>query len=472
MDDLRKWLDKVTGAGIVKKLEGVDWDLEMGAITTLNAGQDECHVLLFDNIKGYPSGYRVITGVRDTYDGLATSMYLPTGLSASQLVDIFVKKQVEWESKLEEFPRREVETGSVMENRLKGKDIDLLKFPVPKWHELDGGRYIGTADCIITKDPDTGEINLGTYRVMVQDKKTVSLFILPGKHARMHYEKYHSRGQPCPVAISVGHHPLVFMSACQNLPAGKEYNYIGAVAGGPANIITEEVTSLPIPADAEIVIAGWCPPGKFMPEGPFGEWTGYYASGETPQPIVEVERIYHRHNPIILGSPPTLVAGNAANIQASAKIHSQLLRNGTAGIKRVWLNRAGREFLIIVSMRQMYAGHSRDIGMFVSQNRAISPMGRYVIVVDEDIDATDPQQVLWAVSTRTDPSMSIDIIKRTRSVSMDPMAEKAGGVHFCSRAIIDACIPYERRKDFPAVVKLTPEMENKTREKWGKALGL
>ncbi|MDO8785037.1 MAG: UbiD family decarboxylase [Syntrophales bacterium] len=471
MDDLRAWLKKADKAGIVKKVEGADWDLEIGAITELNLRTNKCPILLFDNIKGYPPGYRVISCPTGSYDALALTMYLPLGHKAPELLDTYVAKQLEWENMLDRFPPKSLNSGIITENCLKGKDIDLFKFPVPKWHELDGGRYIGTADAVITRDPDTGDVNLGTYRIMVQNKNTLSLFILPGKHARMHYEKYHSRGKPCPIAISVGHHPLIYKAACHNLPLGKEYNYIGAVAGESANFITEELTGLPIPADSEIVIAGWCPPDKFMKEGPFGEWTGYYASGETPQPIVNVQRIYHRNDPIILGAPPTVINDPSQGIQPSAKIHSQLLKNGISGIKRVWVNRAGGEFIIIVSMRQQYAGHSRDVGMFVLQNRAQSPMGRYAIIVDEDIDPMDLQQVFWALSTRTDPIMSIDIIKRTRSVSMDPMAQKYPGAHFTSRAIIDACIPYERREEFPALVKLSPELEKKTKERWGKSLG-
>ncbi len=470
MDDLRAWLRKADKAGILKKVNGADWNLEVGAITELNLRTEKCPIILFENIKGYPPGYRIISCPTGNNDALALTMYLPLGLKSDELLDMWVTKQMEWESKLDKFPPKSVKTGDILENHLEGRDVDILKFPVPKWHELDGGRYIGTADAVITRDPDTGEVNLGTYRIMVQNKNTISLFILPGKHARIHYEKYHAKGEPCPVAISVGHHPLIFKAACHNLPPGKEYNYIGAVAGNNVNVITEELTGLPVPADSEIVIAGWCPPNKFMKEGPFGEWTGYYASGETPEPVVEIQRIYYRNDPIILGWSPTAINEPSMGIQPSAKIHSQLLKNGISGIKRVWVNRAGGEFMIIVSMRQQYPGHSRDVGMFVLQNRAQSPMGRYAIIVDEDIDPMNSQQVLWALSTRTDPIMSIDIIKRTRSVSMDPMAQKYPGAHFTSRAIIDACIPYERREEFPAMVKLSPELEKKTKERWGKIL--
>lgn len=472
MEDMRQWLERADKLGFVKKINGADWNLEIGAITTLNHEKEDSDILLFDNIKGYRAGYRVVAGSTSSCDALALCMKLPTGLSMAELLDVYIERQLQWDSKLDKFPFKVVKKGPVMENRHKGKDINLLEFPVPKWHELDGGRYIGTANAVITKDPDTGDINFGTYRMMVQNSNTASLFVLPGKHARLHYEKYHARGKSCPIAISYGHHPLFFKAACVNLPPGKEYNYVGSVAGEPVKVITEEITGLPIPADSEIVVAGWCPPDKLMIEAPFGEWTGYYATKEAPAPVVEIERIYHRNDPILLGNPPTGPLGEpSASIQGSARIYTQLARNGyTAGIKRVWLNRAGREFMILVSMHQMYAGHSKDIAMFLLQNRALSPLGRYVIVLDEDIDPMDPQQVLWAIGTRTDPVISIDIIKRTRSVSMDPLARKPAKAFFTSRAIIDTCKPYEWIDDFPPLVKLSPELEKKTREKWGKTL--
>ncbi len=472
MEDMRQWLVRADKSGFVKKINGADWNLEIGAITTINHDKEDSAILLFDKIKGYKPGFRVVAGSTSSCDALALCMNLPTGLSMAELLDSYIKKQSQWDGNLDKFPFKVVNKGAILENQQKGKDIDLLTFPVPKWHELDGGRYIGTANAVITKDPDTGDINFGTYRMMVHNKNTVSLFVLPGKHARMHYDKYHAKGKPCPIAISFGHHPLFFKAACVNLPPGKEYNYVGAVAGESVKVITEEITGLPIPADSEIVVTGWCSPGKYMPEGPFGEGTGYYATKEAPAPVVEVERIYHRHDPILLGNPPTGPLGEpSASIQGSARIWAQLAKNGISGIKRVWLNRAGREFMILVSIHQMYAGHSRDVGMFLLQNRALSPMGRYVIVLDDDIDPMDPQQVLWAVGTRTDPIQSIDIIKRTRSVSMDPIAQKPAKAFFTSRAIIDTCRPYEWKDDFPPLVKLSPELEKKTKDKWGKTLG-
>ncbi|MBM2832823.1 MAG: UbiD family decarboxylase, partial [Dehalococcoidia bacterium] len=189
-------------------------------------------------------------------------------------------KLPKWEASLEKFKPKIVKTGPILENVLSGKDVDLLHFPVPLWHENDGGRYIGTGDAFITKDPDTGAVNLGAYRVMVCDRKTLTFHIQPTHHGMVHTAKYHARGQAAPMAISLGHHPLFLGISSRRVPEGTEYQYIGAIRGEPVEVIEEEVTGLPIPADSEIVVVGWCPPGKTRMEGPFGEGTGYYGSAE------------------------------------------------------------------------------------------------------------------------------------------------------------------------------------------------
>ncbi len=137
--------------------------------------------------------------------------------------------------------------------------------------------------------------------------------------------------------VSVGHHPLIFAVAACEVPhePESEYHFAGAIREQPIRVIEEEVTGLPIPADNEMVIAGWCPPNKSMVEGPFGEWTGYYASGERLEPIIEVERIYYRSDPIILGSPPDQTPHDYSYFLGL--IRSALLHN--------WLEKVGYRML-------------------------------------------------------------------------------------------------------------------------------
>ena len=127
-----------------------------------------------------------------------------------------------WRDKLKErnqaLPPIEVKTGPVMENIHLGDEIDLFEFPVPKWHELDGGRYIGTGDLVIQKDPDDGWINLGTYRVQAHDKNTATIFMSPGKHGDIIRRKYWDKGQSCPVAVVCGAEPLLLKAGHTTCP--------------------------------------------------------------------------------------------------------------------------------------------------------------------------------------------------------------------------------------------------------------
>ena len=116
---------------------------------------------------------------------------------------------------------------------MSGDAIDVLKFPVPKVHELDGGRFIGTACIAVTRDPEEGWLNLGTYRAMVHDEKSVGLFMSSaGKHGRMHMEKYFKQGKPCPVVLCVGQDPLLLLAAGNPIELGySEYDYCGGIRG-------------------------------------------------------------------------------------------------------------------------------------------------------------------------------------------------------------------------------------------------
>jgi 4-hydroxy-3-polyprenylbenzoate decarboxylase len=186
-----------------------------------------------------------------------------------------------WEKMLDELkliPPVYVEHGPVMENVHTGDEVNVLEFPTPKWHELDGGRYIGTGSMDITRDPDEDWVNLGTYRVMIHDEKRVGFYISPG-----------ARSEPCPVAVVVGSDPLLFIASTLEVPYGmSEYAWAGGLRGRPFEVIKGPVTGLPIPAQAEIVLEGFAYPGEEEMEGPFGEWTGYYASSARPEPVIRV----------------------------------------------------------------------------------------------------------------------------------------------------------------------------------------
>ena len=470
--DLREWLEIVESFGELKKIDGADWNLEMGTLAELVARESKGAVpaVLFDNIKDYPKGYRALFAQNASFKRMAVNLGLPLDQSGLDLVRTFRQKLAVHKP----IPQKVVKKGPILENVLSGKDINLLKFPVPFMHELDGGRFIGTGCLVITRDPEEGWVNLGTYRGMVHDETSMGLYISPGKHGRIMRQKYFDQGKPCPVVISVGQDPVLFMVSGSEVDYGvSEFDYAGGLKGSPIEVIEGKATGLPFPAHAEIVIEGFMRPDDVKKEGPFGEWTGYYASSIRPEPVVRVENIYYRNDPILCcarpGRPPSDYS-LAKCFFKSALIWDQVEKAGVPDVKGVWCHEAGGGRLLnIISIKQRYPGHARQAMLVASQVHAGAYLGRYVVVVDEDIDPTSTFDVLWALTTRSDPVESIEILRRCWSGPLDPRIQP-GKKGFNSRAVIDACRPFEWMKDFPPVAESSPELKEKIRAKWKKVI--
>jgi len=262
------------------------------------------------------------------------------------------------------------------------------------------------------------------------------------------------------------------MAAGLEVPLGiNEYNYTGAIKGSPLRVTESPLHHLPLPADGEIAVEGIVPPDEVREEGPFGEWTGYYASGERPQPVIRVQAVYYRNDPIILGSPPNRPPNDYSYWRAvvrSAILHDAVERAGVPDVRAVWTHEAGGARMFnVISITQRFAGHARMAGFVACQIREGAYAGRYVVVVDDDIDPSNANDVLWAMSTRTNPAEDIDYIRRAWSTALDPMVRPGSEAMVNSRAIIDACRPYEWRHQFPAVAESSPELQAEVLKKWG-----
>lgn len=469
--DLREWLELVEKAGQLRRVKGARAKDEIGPITEMVTRTDEAPVVMFSDIPGYPEGHRVVVNSLANSLRLGLTFGLPTELSR---VEMSMQMGQRLKS-LDTMPPVVVDGGPVTENVLMGKDVDLGLIPVPLWHEDDGGPYIGTGSFDITKDPDTGLVNLGTYRVMAHDKNHVGFYISPGKHGRIHRDKWFARGERMPVAIVCGADPLLFLSGCTEVPLGvTEYEWAGGLRGFPYRVFPGRVTGLPLPADAEIVLEGWAYPDVSQREGPFGEWAGYYASGAREEPVVEVEAMYFRNDPILVGSPPMRPPDEQARFRAflrSALLKDEMEKAGVPGVQAVWAHEVGGTRLFLaVGIRQQYPGHARQAGFVASQCHVGAYTGRFVVVVDDDIDVSDLGHVVWAMSTRCDPAEDIDIIRRAWSTPLDPRIspeDRQRGKFMNSRAIIDATRPWEWRDKFPRVNEAKPELRESTLAKWG-----
>ncbi|MFQ5850317.1 MAG: UbiD family decarboxylase [Candidatus Binatia bacterium] len=467
---LRDWITLCTERGEIRTISGAHWDLEIGALTEMVHARRNAPALMFNTIPGYPENYQVLTNSLGSINRVALATGLPWGLEQRDFME-------QWRMKLRQLSPvdpRFIETPG-WEVSLLGEAIDLFSFPSPKWHEEDGGRYLGTAAVTITRDPETRSCNVGCYRVMVKDRTHLALFIAGGKGGFIHREKFFARGEPCPVAISFGHHPLVFLVGTLLPPEGlSEYSYAGAIMGAPLPVVRGPLTGLPIPADTELCIEGEFIPGEKGSEGPFGEWTGYYASWAREEPLARVKAVYHKKDPIILGSPPSRPPSEttwARNLLRSVELEDQLAAMGIPDIQSAWFHPAGgSRFLLIVSIKQRYPGHSRQTGIAASQCSIGAFMGRIVVVVDEDIDVTDLNEVMWAVCTRCDPVNGIQILRESWSSVMDPVLPP-GSAERNSRIVIDACRPYEWREKFPKVSSAPRALREEMQRKWRHLLG-
>ena len=465
---LRGWLDTVDKLGELERVNGAHWDVEMGAITHMltEKSRGQAPAILFDDAPGYPHGYRTLYGQLSSIKRIALTLGLP--LDYDRKVDIVQRYHARMH-KMNALPPRYVNDGPIFENVIEGDKIDVLKFPVPRHHEADKARFIGTACCVITKDPDLGWYNLGAYRSQVYDGKTVGCQITEGKHGRIHRDKYFARGESMKVVILCGQDPLLFMLASSPLPEVSEYDIAGGLRGEPIDVVRGPYTGFPIPADCEIAIEGETVLRETKPEGPFGEWMGYYSDDTQERPYVRVKTILHRNDPILTCAPqhkPVDETGLLKGIGGAAQIWRALEACGIPDVLGVWNHEAGPATrFTAIQIRQRYPGHARQALHVACACQGGAYAGKWTVVVDDDIDAGDLDQVLWAMCTRFDPNVDIDLVQKAWASKRDPLYLPG---NFNNRILVDACIPYDMKLKgtFPQVVDVSADLRARLRAKF------
>lgn len=471
-EGLRDWLGIVEGWGEVVGIDGAHWDREIGALSQLARTRHQGVALLFDRIPDYEPGYRILVNALGATRRLALTLAVG---EVSTDRDLKEKWWAKWKA-IETIPPRAVKESPLLENRLSGREVDLSRFPAPRWHERDGGRYLGTGCVVVLRDPDTGWVNLGTYRVELQGANRVTCFIGSTHHGFHIRQKYLARGERCPVAIVLGPDPLLFLAASSlGVPPNRsEYDYAGGIKGEPIPVITGELTGLPIPAAAEVSLEGFFLPNENTTEGPFGEFTGYYASGARKEPAVEIQMIYHRSEPILLGSPPTRPPNESTFTNAilrSSSLEEELVAAGVPDVQGAWCHEVGAgRMLIVVAIKQRYPGHAKQALAIATSCYTGVQNGKIVIAVDEDVDITNLEEVMWATCTRIDPKRDVEILGRFPGSLLDPALEPGHG-HYDSRLLIDATRPFEWRDKFAPTVTVDRALVDKVQKRWGHLLG-
>jgi len=235
-----------------------------------------------------------------------------------------------------------------------------------------------------------------------------------------------------------------------------------------------ELTGLPIPAHAEIALEGFISAEEVeIPEGPYGEWQGYYQEGWPRNPVIQIDRVYHRDDPIILGCPqgkPPHEDNRFLAYLRSGLIWDQLEKAGVPNVVNVWSPpEGGNRLMTVVAIEQAYPGHAKQTAHIAAQCAAAVELNRITVVVDHHVDATSLQDVMWAILTRCDPARDVDIIARTKGMRIDvAVSHEDREARLNSRMIIDATAPFELADQRGGGAPVgSPQRSRATREKWG-----
>lgn len=332
------------------------------------------------------------------------------------------------EAQLHPIKPKVVSSGSAQEEVHMGDSLlehgGLEEFPVPiSTPGFDNAPYFTAANWV-SRDPDTGSINVGNYRGMVKDKLRVGCECLFPQHMRQHWAKYKERGVPMPVAIFVGAIPSLGMVAVTKFPYGTdEYEVAGGIAGEPAEVIKCMTVDLEVPATAEVVIEGEIPTDALEREGPFGEYTGYMGLG-TEGPFLNITCITHRERPIwntfISQFPPS--ESSLIKAVGTEAAYYKLLKDdlGIHTLVDVALHEeSGTEQFGVISLKK-----TDQTLPWKALNGAVALHPGYlkwVIVVDDDVDPRDPDSFIWALCFRVQPDRDIRITPGM-SAHLDPSA--------------------------------------------------
>ncbi|RJR46242.1 MAG: UbiD family decarboxylase [Desulfobacteraceae bacterium] len=430
---------------LLKISKQVDWDIEAGAIGRRNYEQyGPC--LLFENIKDYPKGYRISNGTSGTWPRVAMALGLPREASVREIYHTYDEKLGS------KIPPTVVDRRAApcKQNIMMGDDINLNKFPAPMIHEGDGGRYIGTWDIIICKDPVTNWTNWGMYRFMIHNKNWLTGWPqTTSQFAKIFKERYLPENKPMPVAIVLGADPVSHLIATAPIPLQEnEAEFSGGLGGASVELVKCETSDLMVPANAEIVIEAEMQPDKVAPDGPFGEYPGFRSGTMCEGIAVKVTAITHRNDPILtmiaLGTPPD-DSNIAASLTAAVSMKKGLLRRGLP-VTDVFVPPEGVTHLIVIGVEEGGPEIAKKVLEYFCARRV---MTNKHIMVGPDVDVFNMNEVLHAFATVCHPGRGIHYEwYEGRANSLTPMynLKERAALKGCS-VIFDATWPPDWNKE-------------------------
>ena len=466
---LRPFIETLESFGELKRVKAlVNWKHEVGAIMH-EVNRQKGPAILFENVKDHQ--VPLLVGALSTRQRIALSLGLPPDKPLQQIIREYKKRvAVPIEPKI-------VSKGPCKEKIWHADKVDLLVFPAPWWHEMDGGRYIGTLHSVVCKDPETDWQNSAIHRVMIHDKRTCGIYFAPGQHNAIIFSKYEQMRKPMPVAIAIGLDPACILASAGGFPAYvSEWTVAGALRKAPLELVKCETNDLYVPADAEIVIEGEILAGERRDEGPFGEHTGYFGGSCSPRPVLAVKCVTQRLKPIFQGTYEGMPPNEdhvLTSINSSALALKAFEDMGFIGVKSIYFPPGADPWLsAIISIEKKYEGHGLDASRILFASKAGSFV-KHVIIVDEDIDVFDLENVLWAVNTRFQARRTV-ITHLEHGSMLDPSKPLDwGGV--TDRMVIDATWPmtheFPPRSEWsglchPPTIEPSQELLDRVRKRW------
>src|SRR6201996_104736 len=483
---LRDFLTRLEQAGrLVRVKAPVSPVLEMTEIQTrLLAEQGPA--VLFENVTGFEMP--MLVNLFGTVERVAWGMNRePHELRAVGETLAFLRQPEPpggWREALDMLPMlrtvmamkpKTVGTAPCQEVVLQGADIDLGKLPIQSCWPGEPAPLI-TWPLVVTKGPgDAREdgFNLGIYRMQVTGRDQTLMRWLKHRGGAQHYRRWGNEKQVAlPAAAVIGADPATILAAVTPVPDTlSEYQFAGLLRGKKVELVNCKTVPLKVPAEAEIVLEGHVSLDDYGDEGPYGDHTGYYNSVEK-FPIFTISAITMRRSPFYLstftGRPPDepSVLGEALN-----EVFIPLLIQQFPEITDFWLPPEGCSYRIaVVSIRKAFPGHAKRVMLAVWSYLRQFMYTKWVIVVDDDIDARDWKDVMWAISTRMDPARDITVIENTPIDYLD-FASPVSGLG--SKIGLDATdkIGAETNREWGRKIEMDPEVIRTVTEKWPR-LGL
>lgn len=477
--DLRGFIKLLEQRGQLQRITApVDSDMEIAEIANrlLQSGGPG---LLFENVKG--AAYPVAINLMGTVERVcwAMNMERPEDLEGlgQKLAMLYqpkppkkIKQTIEFVKVLFDVVRAKPDRDLFpvcQQVVLKGEQVDLNQIPMLRVYPGDAGKVL-TLGLMITKDPESGIPNVGVYRLQLQSKNTMTVQWLSVRGATRHLRKAAELGKKLEVAVAIGVDPLVIMAAATPLPVDlSEWLFAGLYSGSGIHLAKCKTVDLEVPAHSEIVLEGTITPGETGIDGPAGDHMGYYGGVNEQAPLIHFHCMTHRKDPIYLttfsGRPPKEDAMMAIALN---RIYTPILRQQVPEIIDFFLPMEALSYkAAVISIDKAYPGQARRAALAFWSALPQFSYTKFVIVVDKAINIRDPRQVVWAITSKVDPSRDVFILPESPFDRLDFATAEVG---LGGRMGIDATtkIYPETDRQWPATLDPDPQVAETVTRRW------